>query len=165
MVKVSVPHRTKSRVGLINKCPKCSRSRIEVVDHKFTSDCNGIVIWCVCESCYHKWKELYDFQLRTTDMPWKKPPNNKEWAWHETSAHMSRVRGVREYRCGHHGGLMEQRGTSTLRMACSSDIHIHVFLLQTWVADGNGWLRHRRESESVILLVSSQVFAWLYFFV
>ena len=65
--------------GLNRKCPKCGRSRIELVDHTFTNDWNGVIFWRVCEGCGHKWKEHYGFHLKTADMPWKRPPNNKEW--------------------------------------------------------------------------------------
>ena len=63
-------------MALKHKCPKCGDLTIQIVDHEFRIK-GVIILWRICESCGHKWREVYNLSLFQT-LPWIKPPHNDD---------------------------------------------------------------------------------------
>lgn len=49
---------------------------MQIADHEFRIK-GVIILWRICESCGHKWREVYNLSLFQT-LPWIKPPHNDE---------------------------------------------------------------------------------------
>ena len=63
-------------MALKHKCPKCGELTIQIVDHEFRIK-GVMILWRICESCGHKWREVYDLSFFQR-LPWIKPPHHDE---------------------------------------------------------------------------------------
>ena len=63
-------------MALKHKCPSCGDMTIQIVDHEFRIK-GVMILWRICESCGHKWREVYNLSFFQR-LSWIKPPHNNE---------------------------------------------------------------------------------------
>ena len=63
-------------MALKHRCPACGDLTIQIWDHEFRIK-GVMILWRVCESCGHKWREVYNLSFFQR-LSWTKPPHNNE---------------------------------------------------------------------------------------